>query len=514
MKKKKRNLLIYVTLFILCGCFLFIFLKHKYPTQLYQIIPFSHNCTGTTWEVTKEPTCTKTGLNTNYCDICKKQIKKETVPKVKHELLDWETIKEPDCLYEGSAQQRCKVCHKIINTKELESLGHDYKDCVCTRCDTVTYVDDKNKTIIISEANYREIGINTKGHVIIPETVTYENNTYTVVGLGYGLFYGNKEMTSISLPKTLKYIKGHAFDFCENLKTCDLPEGLITIEEAAFQCCYKLQHITIPDTVTFIGNFAFNHNTSLDNTSFRIPTSIQKMGTYTEYPAHMFYDCGTDDFTAFTLDTNKNGYEVIDGILYANNRSTLVSIPRGKTFPDDTYIMPDTVKTIGELSFSRNQHIQKLVISNQLKLDGHMNTQERYSYNNIGNQLSVACYGYTTVNQYVAKDDNPNYTSIDGILYNKKQTTLVAIPNQYTGVLSIPDGITKWEYEALWTEVDYFKNMAFHKITQIQIPASMTDIDEEQIDTINKIHDYYGTEILINNDNTCYKIENGHLLKA
>ena len=511
--KKKRKLYICVFLFILCVCACLIILRKRYPAQLYQIVPFSHNCTGSTWEITKKPTCTKTGIRTNYCDICNNKIRSETVPKTEHELFEWEIVKGSDCLNKGSAQQKCKICQKVINEKEVEPLGHDYKDCICLRCSDMTYIDTESKTIILSEVNYQENDIKTKEHVVIPETVTYGGDTYTVVGIGYALFYDNKEITSISLPKTVKYIEDHAFDLCENLKTCVLPDGLLSIGEAAFQCCYSLQHITIPDSVTFIGNYAFNHNVSLDNSSFRIPTSIQKMGVYKEYPAHMFYNCGSEDFKEFTLDENEYGYEVIDGILYANNGGTLVSIPMGKTFTDNTYVMPDTVKTIGELSFSRNQHIQKLVISNQLKLDGHMNAQERYSYNNLGNQLSVACYGYTTVDQYIAKEDNPKYTSIEGVLYDKDQSTLVAIPNQYKGVLSIPEGVTKWEYEALWTEVDYFKNMALDKITQIKIPASMTDIDEKQMDTINKIHDYYGTKIIVSADNIHYQTNHGHIVK-
>lgn len=65
-----------------------------------------------------------------------------------------------------------------------------------------------------------------------------------------------------------------------------------------------------PDTVETIDNFAFNHCQSLDASSFHIPTNVKRIGRYISYPAHMFYDCGTDDFTAFDIVDNKNGYSV------------------------------------------------------------------------------------------------------------------------------------------------------------------------------------------------------------
>ena len=226
----------------------------------------------------------------------------------------------------------------------------------------------------------------------------------------------------------------------------------------------------------------------------------------------MFYDCGTDDFTAFQLDGNQNGYSVNDGILYAENEQTLVSIPRGKVFDNQTYKMPNTITHIGELSFSRNQNINTVVISDNLIINSHMSNEERWSYNNIGNQLSVACYVYNNINNYSVRETNKHYTSIDGVLYTKDKTTLIAIPNQYTGILNIPEGTTKWEYEALWTEIDYFKNIAMDKITKIHIPSTMSDIDEYQIEAIDKLHDFYNTEIIIDNNNPVYTMSNGHIV--
>lgn len=552
MKKSHKIILsIFFFAILLVAC-LFI---HTHERALYRVIPWQHTCHSKTWKLKKEPTCTEDGLKIQTCDLCDKTfnkktlkklnhkydttwettkkptctekgtaiqrcercheiIHKKTLKKLKHKLdTTWKTTKEPTCTETGTAIQRCKRCHEIIHQKELPAKGHHYKDNYCVDCHNEIYRDVDSKTLILACTMLSDLGIPSSGDVIIPQTVHYEGIDYTIIGIGYGLFYGCKDITSVILPDTIKYIKGHAFDLCENLQTINLPNGLLTIEEAAFQCCYNLQHVFLPDTVETIKNFAFNHCQSLDASSFHIPTNVKCIGDYTSYPAHMFYNCGTEDFTAFDIADNKNGYSVDDGILYAENEKTLVSIPRGKHFENDTYIMPNTIEHIGELSFSRNTHVKTVVISDNLLIDGHMSEEERISYNNITNQLSAACYVYSTVNKYETRDSNPHYKAVNGILYDKNMTTVIAVPNQYEGILDVPEGVTTWSYEALWTDIDYFENLAFNKMSEIHIPASMTNIDEHQLENLNNIHDMYGTKLTVNENNTTYIITNGHITK-
>ena len=57
------------------------------------------------------------------------------------------------------------------------------------------------------------------GAVVIPETITYEGNTYTVTKLGFSLFDSNVNITAIQLPSGLKELGGRALAWCENLET-------------------------------------------------------------------------------------------------------------------------------------------------------------------------------------------------------------------------------------------------------------------------------------------------------
>lgn len=57
------------------------------------------------------------------------------------------------------------------------------------------------------------------GAVVIPETITYEGNTYTVTKLEDSLFDSNQNITAIQLPSGLKELGGRAIAWCTNLET-------------------------------------------------------------------------------------------------------------------------------------------------------------------------------------------------------------------------------------------------------------------------------------------------------
>ena len=48
------------------------------------------------------------------------------------------------------------------------------------------------------------------GNVVVPETVTYAGNTYRVEGLAARAFYRCTQISTLSLPTSLKYIGDHA----------------------------------------------------------------------------------------------------------------------------------------------------------------------------------------------------------------------------------------------------------------------------------------------------------------
>lgn len=95
--------------------------------------------------------------------------------------------------------------------------------------------------------------------VVIPETVNYNNRTYTVTMIGDG---------------DSTYSNGSC-SFSSKLKSILLPNSIVTINNYCFSKCYSLTEINIPNSVTAIGDVAF-YNCGL--TSLVIPESIKKIG--------------------------------------------------------------------------------------------------------------------------------------------------------------------------------------------------------------------------------------------
>ena len=148
------------------------------------------------------------------------------------------------------------------------------------------------------------------GYVKIPSTVVYGGNTYDVVSIGSEVFKNCTELTSVSIPSSIKTIRSGAFSNCVNLTAvyitdieswCKImfssssssnplvfahhlflngeeiinlviPDGVEIVEAYSFTGC-DLKSVSIPASVTNIGYSAFSNCTKL--TSVSIPNSVE-----------------------------------------------------------------------------------------------------------------------------------------------------------------------------------------------------------------------------------------------
>lgn len=430
--------------------------------------------------------------------------------------LEWIQVKEADCYLSGEEVQKCTDCGKEFDSREIPRLGHKYEDCKCLRCGNRIAVDEENKALFLTKKIMKEAGIIPSGYVEIPDTVTYNNEEYCVVGLDRQLFDGNESVTSIYVPDGVWYIGDFAFNKCSALKNVSLPDSVTYIGKAAFQLCTSLEHISLPENLEFLGGFGFNHCSGILDEEVVIGQHVKQIGSLKDAPAHMFYDFGKDGiFRQFTVSEDNPNYKSEDGILYSKDGSLLVSIPRGKEFSNGVFVMPNTVTDLGELSFSRNLNIQTVVISDKLSVDAEVKSSERRCYNNFGNDLSRAIYVYCPVRKYETKETNEKYQSIDGVLYSADGTQLVAVPNKYNRALQIPKGVEVWNDQAVWTDLDEFEGMIYNEIPSISIPASLSEIEGKQMETINYMVSNYGTEIFLAEGNQAFQIDgNGYLIRT
>ena len=87
---------------------------------------------------------------------------------------------------------------------------------------------------------------------VIPSTVTYDGETYTVVGIDWFAFH-DSDLKTVSLPPTLRYIGEKAFINCYNLKNIDIPDMVEDIGDEAFSGCTSLASLTIGSGLEYFG---------------------------------------------------------------------------------------------------------------------------------------------------------------------------------------------------------------------------------------------------------------------
>ena len=110
------------------------------------------------------------------------------------------------------------------------------------------------------------------GNVTIPETVKYNNSTYSVTSIDLGAFKECSLITSVTIPDGVTSIGTSAFYDCSSLTYITLGNGVTSIGNEAFYGCSSLTSITVPDGVTSIGQYTFYNCSSL--TSITLPDGV------------------------------------------------------------------------------------------------------------------------------------------------------------------------------------------------------------------------------------------------
>ena len=153
-----------------------------------------------------------------------------------------------------------KNADEFIPAIPLEDASQEYTNGIETKTAEEIIIDNYcyDLDFTTKEATFRNNPQNGySGDIVIPMFVSYEGEEFKVTKIKSSTFSNNWNVTSVSIPETVKTIESSAFYVCLNMTQLQIADGLETIGDNAFYNCNGLSMVTIPNTVKTIGREAF-----------------------------------------------------------------------------------------------------------------------------------------------------------------------------------------------------------------------------------------------------------------
>ena len=363
---------------------------------------------------------------------------------------------------------------------------------------------------------------------VIPSTVTYQGETYTVSSIGFyafdsctnltsviipnsvtsiepSAFYDCASLTSIIIPGSVTSIGYRAFQGCRNLTSITFSNGLSSIDYKAFLGCRSLTSITIPNSVTYIATSAFQNCNNLRTLYFNAVNCsnfILDMHSLEYGDAPPFYNCpistiyigdnvqripeyfsyGIDSLTSITIPNSvgiigKGAFQECSGlhsIVLPNSLPFIADNTFNGCTSLDSIIIPNTVSSIGNNAFENCSSLDSITIPN--------------SVSSIGTAIFKGCtsLGSIIIPNTISSIENnafENCSSLDSI----------SIPNSVTGIgTAIFKGCTGLNFINLPDSITNIGNESFRNcsnLTSITIPGTISSIGNNAFNNCSNLRE-------------------------
>ncbi len=286
------------------------------------------------------------------------------------------------------------------------------------------------------------------GYAFADSALTSINLPETLTDIGRYAFYNLDSLGKITIPSSVRFIGQYAFASCgiESLTFAGASK-IENIEQYAFTKCKALTTVSLPDSLTKLGTGAFAESGL---------TSVVFGNGLTELPKNAFY------------------------------RTKLTELKLPEVMEKVGYYAFAEIETLKGVSFGKTTTL--MLMGNAFSGCALENVEISANVDYIGEFCFVGNRGLMNIN---VDPENPQYASVDGILYNKAKTKLITYPAGRSGSFTVPEfvemiGFGAFENSKL-TTVTFAEginlltigNRAFYgsAITSISIPASVISID-------------------------------------
>ena len=376
------------------------------------------------------------------------------------------------------------------------------------KTELIAYPAGKKETSYTIPASVKTIGKSAFAHAANLNNIVIPNSVKKIDDYA---FY-HTSFTEIAIPDTVEEFGQFILTDCSNLTKFDVPSNLNSF---SFSRCNNLKVLNLPKSVNEI--------------------SAPSLSSYNR-------------LEEVNISADNPKFTSIDGIVFTKDTKKIVYYPNGKQ--QTSYTVPDFVKTIGEYAFYRNVNIVSIVIPDSVKTIEQLAfyycknlssavmptsiTIAKSAFEGAGltefsvpndaitlesikgmenlNEITIPAsvttinitddylgYAPSTVNDFSTlhnlekinvDENNPYFTSVDGVLYSKDMTRLIAYPINKAGeTYTLPETVKEicggsFENNKNLSEVvipngataigvDTFKDS---NIKKIDIPESVAEI--------------------------------------
>ena len=270
----------------------------------------------------------------------------------------------------------------------------------------VTYYGNPSKLTAEVTAVSKDLG----GDLVIPATVTYDGKQYTVTRFAAKYC---KNLTSVTLPNTVKEIGKEAFWGCASLTSVNLPDSLTSIGEHAFTGCTGL-----PEE----GGIRYAGTCAVERTDKTLTTYSIKEGTRYLHP-----DIFKEGSGMTSVRLPQSLQYIGTSAFYSCSKLTSVEIPDGVTKIDDSAFcfcyelasvrLPESLTSIGRNAFQDCRKIESISIPEGV----------------TGLGMGVGAFSNCTALKSVKLPSKLTYIN-NGLFGSCTSLTSIVIPDSVTGI--------------------------------------------------------------------------------